>query len=155
MNTYCKFDISFQQGCEEMTVCFFYKITSRLLIITQYFLCFHLIQGHTIWWQHSFGRTCTVLKVYSANLTRFPSQNWCVVMTVTLSINTYTAKPVCWNGWIYDSYCSIKPLCSGMGEVVPARTSPTLPPPSPRTVLSLSCFKVSQCINCRDWHFKS
>ena len=53
-----------------------------------------------------------------------------------------------------DSYCSLKPLCSGMGEVVPARTSPTLLPPSPRTVLSLSCFKVSQCINCRDWHCK-
>ena len=49
-----------------------------------------------------------------------------------------------------DSYCSLKPLCSGMEEVVPARTSPTLPPPSPRTVLSLSGFKVSQCINCRD-----
>ena len=27
--------------------------------------------------------------------------------------------------------------------------------PSPRTVLSLSCFKVSQCVNCCDWHFKS
>ena len=54
-----------------------------------------------------------------------------------------------------DNYCSLKPLCSGMGEVVPPRTSPTLLPPSPRTVLSLSCFKVSQCINCRDWHFKS
>ena len=39
-----------------------------------------------------------------------------------------------------------------MGEVVPARTSLTLLPPSPRTVLSLSCFKVLQCINCRDWH---
>ena len=58
-------------------------------------------------------------------------------------------------GGISDSYCSLKPLCSGMGEVVPARTSPTLLPPSPRTVLSLSCFKVSQCINCRDWHCKS
>ena len=33
-----------------------------------------------------------------------------------------------------------------MGEVVPSRTSPTLLPPSPRTVLSLSCFKVLQCI---------
>ena len=54
-----------------------------------------------------------------------------------------------------DSCCSLKPLCSGMGEVVPARTSPTLLPPSPRTVLSLSCFTVSQCINCRDWHCKS
>ena len=70
-------------------------------------------------------------------------------------VNTYTAKPICWNGWISDRYCSLKPLCSGMGEVVPARTSPTLLPPSPRTVLSLSCFKVSQCINCRDWHCKS
>ena len=30
-----------------------------------------------------------------------------------------------------DSYCSLKPLCSGMGEVVPARTSPTLLPPIP------------------------
>ena len=69
--------------------------------------------------------------------------------------NTYTAKPVCWNGWISDSYCSLKPFCLGMGEVVPARTSPTLLPPSPRTVLSLSCFKVLQCINCRDWHCKS
>ena len=54
-----------------------------------------------------------------------------------------------------DSYCSLKPLCSGMGEVVPARTSPTLLPPSPLTVLWLPCFKVSQCINCRDWHCKS
>ena len=52
-------------------------------------------------------------------------------------------------GEIYSYYC-LKPLCSGMGKVVPARTSPTLLPPSPRTVLSLSCFKVLQCINCRD-----
>ena len=58
------------------------------------------------------------------------------------NLNTYTARPVCWSGWISDSYCSLKPLCSGMGEVVPALTSPTLLPPSPRTVLSLSCFKV-------------
>ena len=46
-------------------------------------------------------------------------------------LNTYTAKPVYWCEWISDSYCSLKPLCSGMGEVVPARTSPTLLPPSP------------------------
>ena len=45
-------------------------------------------------------------------------------------------RPVCWNGWISDNYYSLKPLCSGMGEVVPARTSPTLLPPSPRTELS-------------------
>ena len=36
-----------------------------------------------------------------------------------------------------NSYCSLKPLWSGMGEVVPARTSPTLHPPSPPTVHQL------------------
>ena len=29
--------------------------------------------------------------------------------------NTYTARPVCWREWISDSYCSLKPLCSGHG----------------------------------------
>ena len=56
--------------------------------------------------------------------------------------NTYTAKPVCWNGWISDSYCSLKPLCSGMGEVVrlvPLR--PNFPHP-----LALYChYPVSKC----------
>ena len=37
------------------------------------------------------------------------------------------------NFWNFTSYCSLKPLWSGMGEVVPARTSPT-----------------PLCINCRD-----
>ena len=40
------------------------------------------------------------------------------------------------------SYCSLKPLCSGMGEVVPARTSPTLLPHP----LALCChYPVSKC----------
>ena len=45
------------------------------------------------------------------------------------------------NFWKFttSSYCSLKPLRSGMGEVVPAHTSPTLhPPPSPPTVHQLS-----------------
>ena len=42
------------------------------------------------------------------------------------------------NFWKFTSYCSLKPLWSGMGEVVPARTSPTLHPPSPPTVHRLS-----------------
>ena len=41
-----------------------------------------------------------------------------------------------------DSYCSLKPLCSGMGEVVPARTLPTLLPHK----LALCChYPVSKC----------
>ena len=42
------------------------------------------------------------------------------------------------NFWKFTSYCSLKPLWSGMREVVPARTSPTLHPPSPPTVHQLS-----------------
>ena len=38
-----------------------------------------------------------------------------------------------------------------MGQVVLARTSLTLHPPSPRTVLYLPCLKVSQSINCHDY----
>ena len=41
-----------------------------------------------------------------------------------------------------DGYCSLKPLCSGMGEVAPARTSPTLLPHP----LALCCYyPVSKC----------
>ena len=47
-------------------------------------------------------------------------------------------------GWISDSYCSIKPSCSGMVEVVPARTSPTLLPHP----LALCCdYPVSKCLS--------
>ena len=42
------------------------------------------------------------------------------------------------NFWKFTSYCSLKPIWSGMGEVVSARTSPTLHPPSPPTVHQLS-----------------
>ena len=42
------------------------------------------------------------------------------------------------NSWKFTSDCSLKPLWSGMGEVVPARTSPTLHPPFPPTVHQLS-----------------
>ena len=42
------------------------------------------------------------------------------------------------NFWKFTSYCGLKPLWSGMGEVVTARTSPTLHPPSPPTVHQLS-----------------
>ena len=38
------------------------------------------------------------------------------------------------NFWKLTSYCSLKPLWLGVGEVVPARTSPTLHPPFPPTV---------------------
>ena len=41
------------------------------------------------------------------------------------------------NFWKFASYCSLKPLWSGMGEVVPARTSPTLHPPIPSHCASI------------------
>ena len=95
--------------------------------------------------------TCRVFHRVGAATTNALSPNvlvfiagWCSLLTLTLP------GPSAGVSGSLDSYCSLKPLCSGMGEVVPARTSLTLLPPSPRTVLSLYCFKVSQCINCRD-----
>ena len=72
------------------------------------------------------------------------------MLLLTLKVLNFLKYSYKWGGWTSDSYCSLKPLWSGMGEVVPARTSPTLHPPSPPTVLYLYCLKVSQCINCRD-----
>ena len=47
-------------------------------------------------------------------------------------------------GWISDSSYSLKPLWSGMGEVVPTRTSPTLHPPSPHcaSIVATSTLRV-------------
>ena len=50
-----------------------------------------------------------------------------------------------------DSYCSLKPLCSGMGEVVPARTSPTLLPPSPRTTCAVIILFQSVAVHQLSW----
>ena len=46
--------------------------------------------------------------------------------------------------WKFTSYCNLKPLWSGMGEVVPARTSPTLHPPFPPTtsIVTTSTLRV-------------
>ena len=54
----------------------------------------------------------------------------------TVCVHHLTLKVL--NFWKFPSYYSLKPLWSGMGEVVPARTSPTLHPPSPPTVHQLS-----------------
>ena len=51
------------------------------------------------------------------------------------------------NFWKFTSYCSLKPLWSGMGEVVPACTSPTLYPPSPPTVHQLSQLALEELID--------
>ena len=50
------------------------------------------------------------------------------------------------NFWKFTSYCSLKPLWSGMGEVVPAHTSPTLHPPSPSIVHQLSWLALWELI---------
>ena len=63
-----------------------------------------------------------------------PATNTC--HQVSLNWNLLTLKVL--NFWKFTSYCSLKPLLSGMGDVVPARTSPTLHPPSPPTVHQLS-----------------
>ena len=77
-----------------------------------------------------------------------PHIKWAVSLVILHMITSIFLRALCgyiWvniltlsprgDGWISESYCSLKPLWLGMGEVVPARASPTLPPPSPPTVL--------------------
>ena len=57
-----------------------------------------------------------------------PNHWWVMTDLLTLKVLNFLK---------FTGYCSLKPLWSGMGEVVPARTSPTLHPPSPPTVHQL------------------
>ena len=71
---------------------------------------------------------------------------YCIWVTLHMYIwlATKLQKLIYWltlkvlNFWKFTSYCNLKPLWSGMGEVVPARTLPTVHPPSPPTVHQLS-----------------
>ena len=54
--------------------------------------------------------------------------------------------------WKFTSYCSLKPLWSGIGEAVPACTSPTLHPPSPPTVHQLSRLALLRVNNALEEH---
>ena len=51
--------------------------------------------------------------------------------------------------WKFTSYYSIKPLSSGMRDLVPARTLLTLHPPSPPTVHQLSWLALQDLSNSR------
>ena len=59
-------------------------------------------------------------------------------LNIKLNVNALILILKVLNFWKFTSYCSFKPLWSGMGEVVAARTSQTLHSPSPPTVHQLS-----------------
>ena len=65
-----------------------------------------------------------------------PGNNISLVLVV--EVYSYPLTLTVLNFWKFTNYCSLKPLWSGMGEVLPARTSPILHPPSPPTVHQLS-----------------
>ena len=95
-------------------------------------------ESNQLWTLHNFMHrklaSCTCLyqipSLPSTTYLYLISWNW-----LTLKVLNFWKFMYKWSRWISDSYCSLKPLWSGMGEVVLARTSPTLPPPSPPTVL--------------------
>ena len=62
----------------------------------------------------------------------------CVYLSFSWNIYQLKLTLKVLNFWKFTSYCSLKPLWSGMGEVVPARTLPTLHPPSPQIVHQLA-----------------
>ena len=59
-------------------------------------------------------------------------------LSVWTTVNDYQLTLKVLNFWKFTNYCTLKPLWSGMGEVMTAHTSPTLHPPSPPTVHQLS-----------------
>ena len=64
----------------------------------------------------------------------------CSISCVSVTLLRAWPSPILCFSVLVTSYCSLEPLWSGMGEVVPARTSPTLRPPSPPTVsVTLLC----------------
>ena len=58
----------------------------------------------------------------------------CNKLSYSHKVSSHTTKAILTlkvlNVWKFTSSCSLKPLWSGMGEVVPARTSLTLHPPT-------------------------
>ena len=86
------------------------KITGHLIIlagsITSVFMCTYPVNGVQLFPK------------------RYYPENDCIIVLLTLKL----LGPGSWSEWISDSHCSLKPLWSGMGEVEPARTSPTLHP---------------------------
>ena len=60
------------------------------------------------------------------------------IWKVKVHVKVYSLTLKVLNFWKLTSYCRLKPLWSGMGELVLAPTSPTLHPPSPPTLHQLS-----------------
>ena len=79
---------------------------------------------------------CTMCVVYLSFESIVKTQYKCIISSLRHRNFTLTLKVL--NFWKFTSYCNLKPLWSGMGEVVPARTSPTLHPPSPPAMHQLS-----------------
>ena len=126
-------------------------------IFIPYCLCLassgeYLVDGNCIWVSQATCMTCTL---YSPRGDEMKLLKLCVSGKIVVGWIWYRFQTLCYvslplaswssaltlkvlNFWKFTSYCSLKPLWSGMGEVVPACTSPTLHPPSPPTVHQLS-----------------
>ena len=83
-----------------------------------------------------------VLLSHNWHILAYLRMKWLFEITVFIIL---TLKVL--NFWKFTSYCSLKSLWSGMGEEVPARTSPTLHPPSPPTVHQLSWLALQELIS--------
>ena len=136
----------FDPWLHDSVLCRVHVLTVCFVIRCKYLICHHLIDVHL----YKFFTCLDINKTCLNQLGRFFREGWQSFKALARILTLTLPGPSASVSGSLDSYCSLKPLCSGMGEVVSARTSPTLLPPSPRTVLSLSYFKVLQCINCRD-----
>ena len=80
----------------------------------------HDVLTHFYCWHEIVNKYCFLHMNYHCN----------IKLINKLKVSAFRIQTDQYAGWISNSYCSLKPLWSGMGEVVPARTSPTLHPPS-------------------------
>ena len=110
------------------------KVNGRLIVC---------IYAHTLKWRHLPFNTFSLSDSnvwplpYGLDLKSWEFSSYlCLCRYKWYLISPLTLKVL--NFWKFTSYCSLKPLRSGMGEVVAAHTSPTLHPPSPPTVHQLS-----------------
>ena len=119
----------------------YYTLIFNLILIYRYGEC--IISIDSIYWYYWYIVNNIKVKIWCCFVLCYllwwflyyfkQLSNWTCTQIQTISFLTLKVL----NFWKFTSYCCLKPLWSGMGEVVPARTSPTLHPPSPPTVHQL------------------
>ena len=130
--------------CGVMSDLVIWKIKKRVYKVIHHSVCPNCPYWHQVLSNNtkpklkpfSYGLVSDLMRFLVSNERRYRAESPTCAISCGISHNELTLKVL--NFWKFTSYCNLKPLWSGMGEVVSARTSPTLHLPSPPTVHRLS-----------------